>query len=197
MGVLPSNGLIQINALGDTVLQTERSQHWRRTMITRQTLLVAGLALVLSACSYPGSMGRGSGPGTMGGGPAMMGSSPSGGMLGGGYGMGMGMGMGMMGSPGAMGWGLELLDLSADQRARIAAIHDELQQRHWTSMQAMHAESGPMSAWTDEAAQHQRFGQMSALHKQVFDAHLEARRRILEVLTPVQRQQLTTGKPGS
>jgi Spy/CpxP family protein refolding chaperone len=164
-------------------------------MITRQTLLVAGLALGLSACSQPGSMGWGSGPSTMGGGPAMMGSGPS--SYGYDYGYGMGMGMGMMGSPGAMGWGLERLDLSADQRARIAATHDELQQRLWASMQAMHAESGPMPAWTDEAAQHQRFGQMSALHKQMFDAHLEARRRILEVLTPAQRQQLTTGKPGS
>lgn len=160
-------------------------------MITRQTLFVAGLALVLSACGHPGSMGWGTGPGIMGGGPAMMGSGPSGGMMGGSY----GMGMGMMGSPGTMG--LERHDLSADQRARIAAIHDELQQRHRASMQAMHAESGPMSAWTDEAAQRQRFGQMSAQHKQMFDAHLDARRRILEVLTPAQRQRLTTDKPGS
>jgi Spy/CpxP family protein refolding chaperone len=136
-------------------------------------------------------MGWGIGPGIMGGGPAMMGSGPSGGMMGGSY----GMGMGMMGSPGTMG--LERLDLSADQRGRIAAIHDELQQRHRALMQAIHAESGPMSAWTDEAAQRQRFGQMSAQHKQMFDAHLEARRRILEVLTPAQRQRLTTEKPGS
>ena len=167
-------------------------------MITRQTLLVAGLALLLGACNHPGRMGWGGGPGTMGGGPAMMGSGPGGGMMGGSYGPGggYGMGMGMMGSPGSMGWGLERLDLSADQRARIAAIHDELQQRHWASMQAMHAQGGPMSAWTDEAAQRQRFEQMSALHKQMLDAHLDARRRILEVLTPAQRQQLTTGKPG-
>ncbi len=193
VGVLPSNGLIQINELGNAALQTGPSQHWRRMMITRQTLFVAGLSLVLSACGHPGSMGLGTGPGIMGDGPAMMGSGPSGGMMGGSY--GMDMGMGMMGSPGTMG--LERLDLSADQRARIAVIHDELQLRHRASMQAMHAESGPMSAWTDEAAQSQRFGQMSAQHKQMFDAHLEARRRILEVLTPAQRQRLTTDKLGS
>ncbi len=158
-------------------------------MTTRQALLVTGLALFLTACNQPGGMGWGSGPGMMGvgGGPAMMGN----GMMGGGY------GMGMMGSPGPMFWGLERLDLSADQRSRIAAIQDELHERHWTSMQAMHAESSSMGAWADEGAQRQRFEQMSALHKQMFDAHLDTRRRILEVLTPAQRQQLTAGnKPG-
>lgn len=156
-------------------------------MTTRQTLWVTGLALLLTACNHPGGMGWGSGPGMMGGGPAMMGS----GMMGGGY------GMGMVGSPGAMFWGLERLDLSADQRSRIAAIQDEMHKRHWTSMQAMHAESSWMGAWADEGAQRQRFEQMSALHKQMFDAHLDTRRRILEVLTPAQRQQLTAGnKPG-
>jgi len=162
-------------------------------MNARQMLLIAGLALALGACSHPGGMGWNHGK--RGDGTMMM----RGGMMGGGTGMGMmggGHGMGMMGSPGAMGWGLERLDLSADQRARIASIHDELHQRHWASMQAMHAESGPMAAWADESAQRQRFEQMGALHKQMFDAKLEAQRRILEVLTPAQRQQLTAGKPG-
>jgi Spy/CpxP family protein refolding chaperone len=171
--------------------------HRRFTMKPRQTLLVSALVLLLSACSHPGGPGWGSGHGygmREGGGPMMMGAGP-----GSGSGYGMGMGMGMMGSQGAMGWGLERLDLSADQRTRIAAIHDELHQRHWAQMQAMHAGSGPMAAWADEATQRQRFEQMSALHKQMFDAQLDARRRILEVLTPAQRQQLisSSGKPGS
>lgn len=149
-------------------------------MATRQALLVTGLALLLSACSHPGGTGWGNGPG----------------MVGRGYGMGMmggGHGMGMMGAPGALVWGLERLDLSADQRSRIAAIQDELHKRHWASMQAMHAESSPMGAWVGEGVQRQRFEQMNALHKQMFDAHLDARRHILEVLTPAQRQQLTAG----
>jgi Spy/CpxP family protein refolding chaperone len=148
----------------------------------RQTWVTVGLALLLGACSHPGGMGWGGGPGGMRSWPTMMG---------GGY------GMGMMESPGAMAWGLERLDLSADQRARIAAIQNELHERSWASMRAMHAGSSPMAPWADEGVQRQRFEQLNALHQQMFNAHLEARRRILEVLTPKQREQLTGGlKPG-
>lgn len=154
-------------------------------MTTRHTFLVAGLALVLGACSHPGSMG---------GGPAMMGGYSHGGMMDGRC--SYGPGMGMQGSFREIGSALEQLDLSPDQRTRIAAIHDELHQRHWVSMQAMHDQGGPVSVWSDEAALRQRFERMSVLHQQMFDHQLEAQRRILEVLTPAQRAQLTARKSG-
>ncbi|AOF87191.1 LTXXQ motif family protein [Hydrogenophaga sp. RAC07] len=153
-------------------------------MKSRQTWVMVGLALLLGACSHPGGMGWG-----WGGGPGTMRAWPT--MVGDGY--GYGMGMGMMESPGAMVWGLERLDLSADQRTRIAAIQNELHERSWASMQAMHAGSSPMTTWAEEGAQRQRFEQMSALRQQMFNAHLEARKRILEVLTPQQRERLTGG----
>ncbi len=180
-------------------------------------------ALALSACSHPGGHGpgpgamgagpMGSGPmgphGAMGGGPGPMGSMPMGGMGGmGGMGPGPGMGMGMMGAgpawgPGGMGmmagpgtlWGLERLDLSAEQRTRIAQIQDEARRQHQAMMQAMHAQGGPMAqvmggtALDDEAAR-QAYARMADVHRQMFDAHLQTRRRILEVLTPAQREQL-------
>lgn len=155
-------------------------------MNLKHTLLVSGLALLLGACSYPGGMGPGWGH-------RMSATSPM--MMGGGPGGGYGYGGGMMGSPNAWAWDLEALDLSADQRARIAAIQDELHQRRWASMQAMHAESGPLPGWADEAPHRKRFEQMSAWRKQMFEDHLEARRRILELLTPAQRQRLTANTP--
>lgn len=160
-------------------------------MRARTIAIAAAAALLLGGCGYRGGMG--SGPYGAGPGPGMMGGQGPG-VMGGGY--GMGMGMGMMGSPGAMWWALDRLDLSADQRRRIAAIHDEMHRSHWSAMQALHAQGAPHGGWGDDAAERQRFEQMSALHKQMFDAHLEARRRILEVLTPAQRQQLTGGRAG-
>lgn len=153
--------------------------------------VLAAVAVGTTGCmNATGASGQGMyGPGMYGAGTMMgAGMGPGGaGMMMGGPGM-------MMGGPGAM-WGLERLDLSADQRTRIARIQDETHAQMQAFQQAMHAQDGPMagvmgSTALDDAAARQAYATMSAVHKQMFDLHLQARRRILEVLTPAQREQL-------
>lgn len=171
---------------------------------------VVGLALLVSACSQPYGMGHG--PGAGGGygpgpGPGGMGPGTGTGMMGGGaYGPGAGyggMGPGMMGGGPGMGgmggmhheglmWGLARLDLSSEQRASIAKIQGEFDQRRWDLMRAMHAQGGQHQRMFDEQGERRSYEAMAALHKQMFDAHLDARKRILEVLTPQQREQLSS-----
>lgn len=157
-------------------------------------VVVAMALLGLAGCMGPqaSAAGPGYGPGMMGQGTGMMGHGP-GAMGGPGRGMMMG-GPGMMMGGGGM-WGLERLDLSAEQRARIAQIQDEARRQQQAWMEAMHAQDGPMgrvmgSTSLDDAEARQAYAQMSALHQQMFDAHLQTRRRILEVLTPAQRAEL-------
>ncbi len=178
-------------------------------MDARRSLATLGLALTLglAGCGHPYGMGAGPGggpgpgagmPGPGGMGPGMMGGGPGGGwgmgpgMMGGGAG-GWGMGPGMMGGS---GWGLGQLDLSAEQRTRIAEIQVDIGRRQWTLMNAMHAQGGPMhgGAW-DEAGERRAYEAMSAVHKQMFELQIEARRRVMEVLTPAQREQLSRGGP--
>jgi Spy/CpxP family protein refolding chaperone len=111
----------------------------------------------------------------------------------------------MMGAPGAM-MGLERLDLSTEQRQRIAQIQDEARQQHQAWAQAMHAPGGPMAGAMagdplDEAATRRAYESMSQMHKAMFESHLQTRQRILAVLTPEQRTQLGRawggGRPGS
>ncbi|MGD9835223.1 MAG: Spy/CpxP family protein refolding chaperone [Piscinibacter sp.] len=169
-----------------------------------KTLGVVTLTAFLAACNHPygpGGPGPGYGPGPGPGyGHGMMGGPGSGwgmgpGMMGGPYG-GWGMGPGMMGGPyggsgmgpGMMGgmWGLGRLDLSAEQRSRIDAILAEERRKHWVLMRSM-PEPGET---LDDKGERSRYEAMAALHRQMFESHLEARRRILEVLTPAQREQL-------
>src|SRR5690606_31970721 len=102
------------------------------------------LALPLYACAQPGMMyernqpefaespyyGPGYGPG-WGMGPGMMGGyGPGPGWGGGGYGPGWGMGPGMMGYGFGFGpGGFYGLDLSDEQRAKIAEIQNEVRER--------------------------------------------------------------------
>jgi Spy/CpxP family protein refolding chaperone len=175
------------------------------SMKTLTTAGLLGLVILVSACTHPQGMypaagpGAGYGPGMRGGhGAGMMGGP---GMVGGGYGAGMmgghghGHGPGMMGGPGMM-WGLQRLDLTAEQRDKIAKIQDELQRQHWSQMQATHVPGGPQRGLLDEQAERQSYEAMAAAHKQMFESSLEARRRMLEVLTPQQREQLGRGGSG-
>ena len=145
----------------------------------------------------PGMMGGygpgyGMGPGMMGGyGPGMMGP----GMMGG-YGPGYGMGPGMMGGFGG-GWGYGL-DLSPEQRAKIADIQQEVSQQRWQLMDKMHDSMGPMfQAFTggefDEQAARKAYDVMADARKQMFELSLQSRKRMHEVLTPEQREQLKRG----
>jgi Spy/CpxP family protein refolding chaperone len=141
--------------------------------------------------------GYGMGPGMMGGygmGPGMMGDYGMGpGMMG-----GYGMGPGMMGGYGGYGYGL---DLSAEQRAKISEIQQEVAQKHWDLMGRLHQQGGPMAEAfgpgpIDERAARKAYDAMADAHKQMFDLSLQARKRIDAVLTPEQREQMSRGWRG-
>jgi len=167
--------------------------------------LVASFTIAAAAIAQPGpgyGAGYGMGPGMMGGygggygmGPGMMGGYGGGygmgpGMMGG-YGGGYGMGPGMMGGYG--GWyGLNLND---EQRSKISEIQRELFGKHWELMGKMHQQGGLMdeayaSGKFDEKAARKAFDAMSEARKQMFEASLQAYKRIDALLTPEQRKQL-------
>ena len=128
--------------------------------------------------------GYGMGPGMMG--PGAMGP----GMMGPGM-MGPGMGPGMMGGYGPY-YGL---DLSSEQRAKIAAIQKEFARKHWDLMYRMHEAGWPMhevyrEGKFDEQAARKAFDAMSEARKQMFEAWLDAQKRMDAVLTADQRQKL-------
>ncbi len=159
----------------------------------------------------PGMMGGGYGPG-YGMGPGMMGSYGQGygmcpGMMGG-YGQGYGMGFGMMGGygqgygmgPGMMGGyyghgGYADLDLSPEQRAQMRAIQRDLMQKRWQLMEQMHAQAETFddAGAFDEQAARRAYDAMAAARKQMFEAQLDARKRMTAVLTDEQRARLRGG----
>ncbi len=137
---------------------------------------VAVLAAAASAWSQPYGMG-----------PVMMG---------GGYGPGYGMGPGMMGSYGPGGYGV---DLSAEQRAKLAEIQKDVQRKQWDLMGKMHEQGSPMheafsSGKFDEQAARKAYDVMTTAHRQMFEISLEARKRMDAVLTPEQREQMPRGR---
>lgn len=169
-------------------------------------VLAAAALLGLAGCSPMNSAqaGPGYGPGY---GPGMMGQGPYGpgyGMMGpgmmGGYGMmGPGFGGPGYGPRGGMmgGWGALPADLTSEQLAQISAIQREMRARQWPLMQQMHElmwAGGERSF--DEPTERRDYDRLSALHKQMFDNMLEARKRIDAVLTPQQREQLRRGPRG-
>ena len=147
--------------------------------------------------------GYGMGPGMMGGyggygmGPGMMGGYGMGPGMMGGFG-GYGMGPGMMGGYGGYGYGP---DLSAEQRAKISEIQQDIAQKHWELMGKLHQQGGPMSEAfgsgpIDEKAARKAYEAMADAHKQMFDLSLQARKRMDAVLTPEQREQMSRGWRG-
>lgn len=100
--------------------------------------------------------------------------------------------MGQLGIAGLM-FGLESLGLSAEQRSRIDEIRNDARQRGLEILRSAQAPGGPPAAPPlplDEAVDRGAYDAMAAAHRQVFELHLEARKRILEVLTPEQRERL-------
>lgn len=159
----------------------------------KRKLLVASTAALLAASAAVWSQPYGMGPGMMGGygqgggmGPGMMG----------GYGPGYGMGPGMMGGYGPGGYGV---DLSAEQRAKVAEIQKDVQRKQWDLMGKMHEQGSPMheafsSGKFDEQAARKAYDVMTTAHRQMFEISLEARKRMDAVLTPEQREQMQRGR---
>lgn len=178
----------------------------------RKLIAAAAFAAIFSTAAWaqmgPGMMG-GSGPGG-GYGPGY-GMGP--GMMGGPGGMGPGMmGPGMMGGgmmgPGMMGPGMTPgygyyggINLSDEQRAKIDEIQREASRKQWDLMGKMHERGFDMHQLfapgkSDDAAARKAYQSMADAHKQMFEAALEARKRIDGVLTTEQREQLTRNRRG-
>ena len=171
----------------------------KRTLIsvaigTAALLAIPATAQMMGGYGYEGS---GMGPGMMGGyggygpgygmGPGMMG----------GYGQGYGMGPGMMGGYGRGGYGPNL-DLTDEQRDKIAEVQRELAQKRWGLMTSMHQQRLELSKSgnADEATLRKSFQTMQETQKQMFEAGLDANKRMAAVLTPEQRKQLPRGFGG-
>lgn len=146
------------------------------------SVLVAGVVAAQPYGMGPGMM-NGYGPGaSYGMGPGMMGGP-------GGYAMGPGMMSGLGGEAYAG------LDLSAEQRGKIAEIQQATAKAQWQLMGTMHEQgyrmygnAGPGAF--DEAAARKSFDAMSESRKAMFEMQIDARKKIDAILTPQQREQV-------
>lgn len=148
-------------------------------------------------------MGYGAGPGTMGGhgyGPGMMGGYGAGHGMMGGYGYGPGM-MGGYGGPGwGRGGGFASLDLTEEQREKLAAIREQARSRSWGAMGQVRAEqfklrellrADPVNA----AAVVEQQQKVDELRRQLLKSRIEARNEIAALLTPEQKKRMRDAGP--
>ena len=165
----------------------ERVGAKERTMKRKWIVAAIGAALV------SGAVWAQWGPGMMGGygggyGPGMMGG------YGGGYGPGMMGGNGPRGGPGmtgGYGWGYERLDLTDAQRDKIASITKELRNKQWGLMQSMHElRWNSSSGAKNDDELRKTYDAMAAIRKEMFENGLDARKKVDEVLTKEQREEL-------
>jgi Spy/CpxP family protein refolding chaperone len=150
----------------------------------------------------PGMM-NGYGRGMMGGyggyGPGMMGGY-------GGYGPGMmggygGYGPGMMGGyRGGRGYALSQLDLTSDQKDKIAQIQEKARERNWTTMGELRTEGFKLRSLynaekpdPDAVAEQQK--KVDELRRQLTKARVETHNEMQLVLTKEQREQLRANAP--
>jgi len=165
-----------------------------------KSLLMAvatGCLLAMSGCSQPYGMGgRGYDCGACGqgmGAGMMAGDGWDHGYRQGRYGM----------SPGMMGgFGRAGLELTSEQRAKIAEIQTEFSRKQGALMAQMHALGGRSSEVYrdgpfDEQAARKAHDARTGLRQQMFENALEARKRIDSVLSPQQREQLRRRAGGS
>ena len=110
-------------------------------------------------------------------------------------GYGYGMGPGMMGG----GYGSRAdLNLTAEQRGKIAKIENDVRRKHWELMGKIQDEQTQMSERdlsdpSSDAALSKGYRNISELRHQMFDLSLSARRQIDSVLTKEQREKLGHG----
>jgi Spy/CpxP family protein refolding chaperone len=166
-----------------------------KTNTLKAGLFALGLAGAVAAAFAQGP-GPGYGPG-YGPGPGMMGDRP--GMMGGyGYGPGMmggyGYGPGMMGGYGR-GGGLVALDLSSEQREKIAAIQEENRRKNWNTMGQLRSEQFKLGQMysadkIDSAAVSEQQKKVDELRRELLKSRLDARNQVAAVLTPEQRKHL-------
>jgi Spy/CpxP family protein refolding chaperone len=154
-------------------------------------ILVGGTVVAAGANANPpqGNFGPdyGMGPGMMGGygmGPGMMGGQGSG------YGMSPDMKDGYASRAD--------LNLTAEQRSKIAKIRNDVRRKHWDLMGKMQDEQAQMneqynSDQRDDAPLSKSYRDISELRQQMLDLSLSARRQIDAVLTQKQCDKLKRG----
>jgi Spy/CpxP family protein refolding chaperone len=160
-------------------------------------MAAAGLVLAVSAgCSQP--YGRGS---------EMMMDDDGPGYRHGAYRMGPGTmqgdGSGPAGRHGdgmerSMRWDDSALNLTQEQRSRIAGIQKQARRKQWDLMEKMHEQGwrpGPRDGQFDEQAARKTYDDMAAMRKQMFENMLDERKRIDSVLNPQQREQFQKLQP--
>ena len=155
---------------------------------------VVALAFGSSAIAQQGP-GYGPGPG-YGYGHGMMG----------GRGPGDGYGRGMMGGygPGSgydAGAGLAALNLTDEQREKIARIQEDNRSKNWNTMGQMRGEMFKLRQMyygdkldSNVISEQQR--KVDELRRQMLKAQIETRNQVASVLTPEQRQQFRSFGPG-
>ena len=137
----------------------------------------------------PGPGGPGYGPGY---GPGMMGGYGYGPGVGG-YGYGPGMMYGRGGS------GLAL-DLTSEQRDKVAAIQEENRRKNWEAMGQLRSEQFKLGQMynaekVDPAAVAEQQKKVDELRRQLLKSRLDARNQVAAILTPEQRKHLRQSGP--
>ena len=155
-------------------------------------VLVGGTIMAASAMADQPQAAYGHGYGMMGGRGQGQGYNMGPGMMGGygqGYGQnqGYGMGPGMMGDYGPQ----SNLNLSAEQRGKIAKIQENARRKQWELMGKMEDEQAHMndqyySDDRDDDAVSKNYRKMSELRQQMFDLSLSTRKQTDAVLTKEQ-----------
>lgn len=104
------------------------------------------------------------------------------------------MGPGMMGSYRTR----SDLNLTEEQRNKIAKIQDDVRPKHWELMGKMYDEQSQMnemfsSDTRNDAALSKTYRKMSDLRHQMFDLTLDAQKKIDVLLTKEQREKVKRG----
>lgn len=153
-----------------------------KTNILKAGLFALGLAGAVAAAFAQGP-GPGYGPGY---GPGMG---------------GLGYGPGMMGGYGrGPGGGLIALDLSSEQREKIAAIQEENRRKNWDAMGQLRSEQFKLGQMynadkVDSEAVSEQQKKVDELRRQLLKSRLDARNQVAAILTPEQRKHLRQSGP--
>ena len=161
------------------------------------TAMAAGVVLAFAiGSSAVAQQGPGYGPGPgYGYGHGMMGGRGPGD----GYGRGMMGGYGPGGGYGA-GAGLAALNLTDEQREKIARIQEDNRSKNWNTMGQMRGEMFKLRQMyygdkldSNVISEQQR--KVDELRRQMLKAQIETRNQVASVLTPEQRQQFRSFGP--
>ena len=165
-----------------------------RTKLTAMAAVAVLAAAIGSSAVAQPRPGYGPGPG-YGYGPGMMGGNSP----------GDGYGRGMMGGYGP-GWGhgggagLASLNLTDEQREKIAKIQEDNRSKNWNTMGQMRGEMFKLRQMyfgdkLDSNAISEQQRKVDELRRQMLKAQIETRNQVAAILTPEQRQQFRSFGP--